>query len=465
MNEKKYRIEKDSMGEMRVPEDAYWGAQTQRAVENFQVSGIRFPGGFIRVLGIVKQAAVRANMKLGLLDKKRGDAIVRASQEVIDGKMNDQFVVDIFQTGSGTSTNMNANEVIANRANEILGSTIGSNTPVHPNDHVNMGQSSNDIIPTCIHISAAEGICNALLPVLETLEKSLHEKSEEFSDIVKIGRTHFQDATPIRLGQEISGYESMVHHAKTRIRAALQGIYELAVGGTAVGTGINTHKDFAGLVIREINRITGLSFIEAENHFEAQGSKDALVFVSSALKTAAVGLMKIANDIRFLSSGPRCGIGELVLPAVQPGSSIMPGKVNPVVAESLCQVAAQVIGNDTAVTTGGLLGHLELNVMMPVMAHNILQSIDILSNACKNFAEKCVAGIEADTGRINGMIEQSLAYATALSPLIGYDEAARIAKEAYKTGKTVREIAVERGVLPPDELDKVLDPRRMTQRS
>jgi fumarate hydratase class II len=465
MNANNYRIERDSMGEMQVPADAYWGAQTQRAVENFPVSGIRFPDGFIRVLGMVKQAAAKANMELKLLDAKRGDAIVQASQEVMDGRMNDQFVVDIFQTGSGTSTNMNANEVIANRANEILGSTIGGNNPVHPNDHVNMGQSSNDIIPTCIHISAAEGTGKRLLPALETLEKSLHEKVEEFSDIVKIGRTHFQDATPIRLGQEISGYESMVHHAHTRIRTALQGLYELAVGGTAVGTGINTHKDFARLVIREVNRTTGLPFIEAENHFAAQGSKDALVFVSSALKTAAVGLMKISNDIRFLSSGPRCGIGELVLPAVQPGSSIMPGKVNPVIAESLCQVAAQVIGNDSAVTTGGLLGHLELNVMMPIMAHNTLQSIEILSNAVRNFAEKCISGIEANTKRIESMIEQSLAHATALSPRIGYDEAARIAKEAYKTGKTVREIATKKGVLPTDELDEVLDPRRMTERS
>ncbi len=463
MDEKKYRVEKDSMGEMRVPVDSYWGAQTQRAVENFPVSGIRFPAGFIRVLGMVKQAAAQANMELGLLEKKPGDAIVLASEEVIEGKMNGHFVVDIFQTGSGTSTNMNANEVIANRANELLGSKIGSNAPVHPNDHVNMGQSSNDIIPTCIHISAAEGIHNSLLPALETLEKNLHAKAEEFSDIVKIGRTHFQDATPIRLGQEFSGYESMVHNAKTRLKAALSGLYELAVGGTAVGTGINTHRNFAGLVIKEISRMTGLPFTEAENHFEAQGSKDALVFASSALKTAAVGLMKIANDIRFLSSGPRCGIGELVLPEVQPGSSIMPGKVNPVIAESLCQVAAQVIGNDEAVTLGGLLGHLELNVMMPVIAHNILQSIEILSNGVKNFAEKCVAGIEADKKRIEGMIEQSLAQATALSPRIGYDEAGRIAKEAYKTGKTVREVALKNGVLPPDELNEILDPRRMTE--
>jgi len=465
MDEKKYRIEKDSMGEMMVPIDSYWGAQTQRAVENFRVSGIRFPAGFIRVLGMVKRAAAQANMELGLLEKRPGDAVVLASEEVIKGKMNGHFVVDIFQTGSGTSTNMNANEVIANRANELLGSKIGSNAPVHPNDHVNMGQSSNDIIPTCIHISAAEGIHNALLPALEILEKNLHAKAEEFSDIVKIGRTHFQDATPIRLGQEFSGYESMVRHAGTRVRAALPGLYELAVGGTAVGTGINTHRNFAGHIVREISRMTGLPFTEAENHFEAQGSKDALVFASSALKTVAAGLMKIANDIRFLSSGPRCGIGELVLPAVQPGSSIMPGKVNPVIAESLCQVAAQVIGNDEAVTISGLLGHLELNVMMPVIAHNILQSIEILSNGVKNFAEKCVAGIEADEKRIEGMIEQSLAHATALSPRIGYDEAARIAKEAYKTGKTVREVAIKNGVLPPDELNKMLDPRRMTESS
>ncbi len=465
MDEKKYRIEKDSMGEMQVPVEAYWGAQTQRAVENFPVSGIRFPTGFIRILGMVKQAAAKANMELGLLEKTPGNAVVFAAQKVIEGKMNGHFVVDIFQTGSGTSTNMNANEVIANRANELLGSKIGSNSPVHPNDHVNMGQSSNDIIPTCIHITAAEGIYNKLLPALDALEKSFHTKAGEFSDIVKTGRTHFQDATPIRLGQEFSGYESMVRHARVRVEAALPGLYELAVGGTAVGTGINTHRRFAGLVVSKISRITGLPFTEAKNHFEAQGSKDALVFASSALKTAAGGLMKIANDIRFLSSGPRCGIGELVLPAVQPGSSIMPGKVNPVIAESLCQITAQVIGNDEAVTISGLQGHLELNVMMPVIAHNILQSIEILSNGVKNFAEKCVAGIKADEKRIKGMIEQSLALATALSPRIGYDEAARIAKEAYKTGKTVREVALKNKALPQDELAETLDPRRMTESS
>ncbi len=463
MEKNGYRIEKDSMGEVRVPAEAYWGAQTQRAVENFPVSGIRLPPGFIRVLGMVKGAAARANMALGLLEKLPGDAVVSAAGEVMEGKMDGQFVVDIFQTGSGTSTNMNANEVIANRANELSGSKIGSNAPVHPNDHVNMGQSSNDIIPTCIHITAAEGIHNDLLPAFGILAQSLRTKAAGFSNIVKIGRTHFQDATPIRLGQEFSGYESMVRHARARVESALPGLYELAVGGTAVGTGMNTHRRFAGLVIEDINRMTGLPFIEAENHFEAQGSKDALVFASSALKTAAVGLMKISNDIRFLSSGPRCGIGELVLPAVQPGSSIMPGKVNPVIAESLCQVAAQVIGNDKAVSVGGLMGHLELNVMMPVMAYNILQSIEILARAVKNFAEKCIAGIEADDKRIEVMIEQSIALATALSPHIGYDEAALIAKEAYRTGRTVREIALKRGVLSPDELEEVLDPQRMTR--
>jgi fumarate hydratase class II len=462
--EREYRIERDSMGEMRVPADSYWGAQTQRAVENFPVSGIRLPPLFISVIGLVKMAAAAANGSLGLLDEDLADAIERAARDVSEGRLDDQFVVDIFQTGSGTSTNMNANEVIANRANETLGHPLGSRKPVHPNDHVNMGQSSNDVIPTCLHVAAFRGARENLLPALDALQESLSRKERDFDRIVKIGRTHMQDATPIRLGQEFSGYRSMIAHAIERIERSLDGLRELAIGGTAVGTGLNTHRDFPRLVIEKINEELGCDFVEAENHFEAQGARDGVVEASGALKTLAVGLMKIGNDIRFLSCGPRCGIGELVLPAVQPGSSIMPGKINPVIAESLCQVAAQVIGNDSAVTVGGMLGHLELNVMMPVMAHNLLQSIEILGRGVRNFTNRCIDGLKADENRIDEMIDKSLALCTALSPVVGYDEAASIAKEAHSTGRTVREIALERQVLPEEKLDEVLDPLGMTER-
>jgi len=463
MAKKDFRIETDSMGEMRVPAGAYWGAQTQRAVENFPISDLRFPRRFLRALGMIKMASARVNMELGLLDKKLGEAIFQAAKEVMEGKLDDQFVVDIFQTGSGTSTNMNANEVIANRANEILGGKIGDKKPVHPNDHVNMGQSSNDVIPTCIHIAALEGIERDLLPVLKKLQEALKQKAKEFDPIVKIGRTHLQDATPIRLGQEFSGYATMVAHCVKRIENSRKHLSELAIGGTAVGTGINTHPKFAGLVVEKINKITGLNFEEAHNHFEAQGSKDTVVEASSALKTAAVSLMKIANDIRWLGSGPRCGIGEIILPEVQPGSSIMPGKVNPVIAEALYQVAAQVIGNDAAITIGGLSGNFELNVMMPVMAYNLLQSINLLASASAVFTERCISGIRANEERCVEMIEKSLAMCTALSPRIGYDAAAKIAKEAYETGRTVREIAEKKRVLPKKELQKVLDPWSMTE--
>ncbi len=463
MAENRYRIEKDSMGEMRVPQDAYWGAQTQRAIENFPVSELRFPRAFIRALGMIKMAAAHANRQLGGLDEKRTDAIVQAAREVMEAKLDDQFVLDIFQTGSGTSTNMNANEVIANRANEILGGSIGDKSPVHPNDHVNMGQSSNDVIPTCIHIAALEGVEKNLLPVLCELEKALQEKADQFDPIVKIGRTHLQDATPIRLGQQFSGYASMIRHGVGRVEQSRKHLAELAIGGTAVGTGINTSPQFAGLVVDQLNEITGLGFAEAENHFEAQGARDASVEASGALKTVAVSLMKIANDIRWLGSGPRCGIGEILLPEVQPGSSIMPGKVNPVIAESVCQVAAQVIGNDAAITIGGLSGNFELNVMMPVIAHNLLQSMDLLANVSKIFIEKCIRGIQADEERCQQMVEQSLAMCTSLSPHIGYDAAAAIAKEAYQSGRTVREVALEKRVLPEDALEKVLDPWKMTE--
>jgi len=460
MGEEGFRVESDSMGEVRVPQDACWGAQTQRAVEN-SISDLRFSRGFLRALGMIKMASAKANMELGLLNKNLGRVIFQVAREVMEGKLDGQFVLDMFQTGSGTSTNMNANEVIANRANEILGGPIGDKKLVHPNDHVNLGQSSNDVIPSCIHIAALEGMERDLLPALDQLRKRLDEKAAEFEPIIKIGRTHLQDATPIRLGQEFSGYASMVKHGIKRVQNTREHLAELAIGGTAVGTGINTHAEFAGLVVQEINEITGLGFREAENHFEAQGAKDALVEASSALKTVAVSLMKIANDIRWLASGPRCGIGEVFLPEVQPGSSIMPGKVNPVIPEALCQVAVQVIGNDAAVSIAGLSGNFELNVMMPVMAYNLLQSISLLSRGASTFSEKCIAGLKADRARCSEMIEKSLAMVTALSPVIGYDAAARIAKEAYQSGRTIREIAMERQVLPKEELEKLLDPRRM----
>jgi fumarate hydratase class II len=462
MVDEQFRIERDSMGEVKTPIHAYWGAQTQRAVENFPISDLRFPVQFIKALGMVKMAAAKVNMELGLLDQRVGRAIFEAAYEVMQGNFNDHFVADIFQTGSGTSTNMNANEVIAKRANEALGYFQTGAKPVHPNDHVNMGQSSNDVIPTCIHIAALESIAYELLPALTRLRQALEQKAEQFDGILKIGRTHLQDATPIRLGQEFGGYATMVKRGIAGIEAITPFLEELALGGTAVGTGINAHPKFAPLVVAEINHITGLFFKEAENHFEAQGAKDGVVKASGALKSVAVSLMKIANDIRWLGSGPRCGIGELILPEVQPGSSIMPGKVNPVIAEALCQVAAQVIGNDAAITVGGLSGNFELNVMMPMMTYNLLQSIQILTNGAKVFTEKCVKGLKADEKRCGLMIENSLAMCTALSPLIGYDAAAQIAKEAYQSGKTVREIAMAKQILSPQEIEKALDPWSMT---
>ena len=388
---------------------------------------------------------------------------MKAAQEVIEGKLDRHFVVDIFQTGSGTSTNMNANEVIANRAIQILGGTVGSKKPVHPNDHVNLGQSSNDVIPTAMHIAVLESIQKSLLPALETLRDVLAGKGEEFDHIVKIGRTHLQDATPIRLGQEFGGYARQIELAVERLRKLNDSLCELALGGTAVGTGINTHPDFPGAAIRRLAISTGLPLREATNHFEAQGGRDAIVETSGALKTVAVSLTKIANDIRWLASGPRCGIGEINLPETQPGSSIMPGKVNPVIAESVVMAAAQVIGNDATITIGGMTGNFELNVMMPVMAHNVLESIRLLAASAKNFAEKCVSGITANIDRCNEMIEKSLAMCTALVPEIGYDAAAGIAKESYKTGKTVREIASAKKIISPERLNELLDPGRMTR--
>ena len=459
MAKTKYRTESDSMGKMKVPSDAYYGAQTARAVENFPVSGRTLPREFVRAMGLVKLAAAETNAELGFLKKNVAKAVARAAREVLEGKLDNHFVVDVFQTGSGTSTNMNANEVIANRAAELL----GGKTRVHPNDHVNMGQSSNDVIPTAMHVSALEAVEKELIPALEYLEKALSAKAKKFDRIVKIGRTHLMDATPVRLGQEFGGYASMVAHGISRLRGARNDLSELAIGGTAVGTGINTHKSFGKKVAARISAATGVKFREARNHFEAQASKDAVVQTSGALKTVAVSLMKIANDVRWLGSGPRCGFGEILLPAIQPGSSIMPGKVNPVIGESVTQVAAQVIGNDAAITIGGQSGNFELNVMMPMMADNLLESIRLLSRVSRVFVDKCVDGIEASEERCGELIEQSLAMCTSLAPIIGYDAAAAIAKEAYATGSTVREVARRKGVISDEELERVLDPESMTR--
>jgi fumarate hydratase class II len=457
------RVEKDSMGTMEVPADALYGATTQRAVLNFPVSGYRFGRPFIRALGLLKWSAAQANRDLGKLDEERARLIMQAAEEVIEGALDSHFPIDIFQTGSGTSTNMNANEVIANRVSQIAGKPVGLKDPVHPNDHVNMGQSSNDVIPSAIHIAVGESVRNDLMPALEHLQHGLEAKTQEFWDIIKIGRTHLMDATPIRLGQEFSGYAKQVEHGKLRAGNAIAAIEELAIGGTAVGTGLNCDPEFAGHVMGYLWNRTGVAFREARNHFEAQGAKDGLVEASGELRSVAVSLFKIANDIRWLSSGPRCGIGEIQLPPTQPGSSIMPGKVNPVMCESVMQVCAQVIGNDTAVCWGGANGNLELNVMMPMIAHNILENIRLLTNVVRIFQDKCVAGIKANREHCAELVENSMAMVTSLAPIIGYDRAAEIAKESAKTGKTVREICKQKQVLPQAELDRALSPVEMTK--
>ncbi len=456
-----FRMEQDSLGEMKVPDNALYGAQTARAIANFPVSGLTLPRPLLRAMGLIKKYAAQSNADLELLDTKLAEAIIQAATEVIQGEHDQHFPVDIFQTGSGTSSNMNTNEVIANRAAQILGQEIGSKA-VHPNDHVNMGQSSNDVFPSAIHIASAEQVYNTLLPALTELHQTLMAKAEQFKEVLKIGRTHLQDATPVKVGQVFSGYARQVELARERVELAAKGLFELPLGGTAVGTGINTHPEFAAKTIAAIAKETTIPFVEAENHFEAQGAKDALVQVSGSMKSCAVSLFKIANDIRFLSSGPRCGIGELILPAVQPGSSIMPGKINPVMAESLMQVCAQVIGNDATVSLSGLSGNFELNVMMPVIAYNTLQSIELLSRGVTAFTEKCLNGLEADEQRCGDLLEQSLALVTALVPEIGYDHAAALAKEAHKTGKTLRELALRDGI-DGEVLDKLLDPAAMTQ--
>jgi len=459
----KTRTERDSLGEVQVPASAYYGAQTQRALENFPVSGLRFPRRFIGALGMIKGEAAAVNAELGAIDTDLAAPIGQAANEVAAGKLDDQFPLDIFQTGSGTSTNMNANEVIANRAIEILGGKMGSKTPVHPNDDVNAGQSSNDVIPTAIHVAAYGALTEDLMPALRHLEEALDRKAHEFDAIVKIGRTHLQDAVPIRMGQEFSGYAKQIDNGIARLIAVQPRLAELALGGTAVGTGLNAHPEFAVGVIDRLAVRTRHPFVPAPNKFEAMAAKDAAVECSGALKTIAVSLTKIANDIRWLGSGPRCGIGEITLPSLQPGSSIMPGKVNPVIPESVLMVAAQVLGNDVTISAGGMSGNFELNVMMPVIAYNLLQSVEILANSSRLLADLCVSGLQANAQRCEALVEESLAMVTALAPVIGYDRAAEIAKEAFATGRTVRELCSEKGVLPPEELERVLDARAQTE--
>jgi len=452
----KFRTEKDSFGEMDVPEDAYYGASTKRAVENFSISGLTLPLSLIYGIALIKKFAARINKELDLLNEELAEPVARAAQEVIDGKFDDQFVVDVFQTGSGTSTNMNLNEVIASRANEIITGIKGGKFPVHPNDHVNLGQSSNDVIPSAIHIAALTLIKNQLIPSLSRLHESLLQKTKAFEGVEKIGRTHLQDAVPVFLGQEFSGYARQVELGIKRIESVENRLAELALGGTAVGNGLNTHPDFAQRVIALISKHSKIDFKEAENHFEAQGAQDAAVETSGALKTVAVSLTKICNDIRWLSSGPRCGLGEISIPTLQPGSSIMPGKVNPVIPEAVIQAAAQVMGNDTTITLSGQAGNFELNVMLPVIAYNLLQSIHLLASGAGLLAEKCITNITANRKKCTSNIEQSLALATYLVPHIGYDKAAAIAKIAHETGKSIREVVLEEKLFSEDELAKIL---------
>ncbi|HEX9945733.1 MAG TPA: class II fumarate hydratase [Thermoanaerobaculia bacterium] len=456
------RIEKDSLGEIEVPAGAYYGAQTERARRNFPVSGLTLPKRFIAAVAMIKGEAAAVNEELGLVAPELARAIRQAAEEIVAGRHDDQFPLDIFQTGSATSTNMNVNEVLANRAIEILGGAIGSKK-VHPNDHVNNGQSSNDVIPTAIHVSAYLAIVEELEPALKRLAEALERKAEEFDDVVKIGRTHLQDAVPVRLGQEFSGYAQQAKNALARLAAVKPRLAELPLGGTAVGTGLNAHPEFAGRVIARLAERTGCPFVPAPNRFEAMAGKDAAVETSGALKTIAASLSKIANDIRWLASGPRCGIGEISIPSLQPGSSIMPGKVNPVIPESVLMVAAQVVGNDVTITLAGMSGVFELNVMMPLIAYDLLQSIEILANASRLLAERCVEGIEANRERCEELVEKSLAMVTALVPKIGYDAAAEIAKESMRTGKTVRELCREKSVLPEAELAEALDPWGQTE--
>jgi fumarate hydratase class II len=456
-----YRIETDSMGEIKVPADKYYGAQTARSLQNFKIGGERFPFELIRALAIVKKAAALTNNELGLLPEEKKDLIIKAADEVIEGKLNEHFPLVVWQTGSGTQTNMNVNEVISNRAIEIAGGKLGSKTPIHPNDDVNKSQSTNDAFPTAIHIAAVEEIHRRLIPMITKLRDALQEKAKEFSSIIKIGRTHLMDATPLTLGQEFSGYAQQLTNGLARINDALNRLYEIPLGGTAVGTGLNTHPDYAVKAAQKISELTGKPFRTAPNKFEAMAGKDALVELSGVLKTIAASLMKIANDVRWLGSGPRCGIGEIVLPANEPGSSIMPGKVNPTQSEAMTMVCTQVFGNDVTINFAGASGNFELNVFMPVIAFNILQSIRLIADACESFTDNCVVGIKPNREVINKHLNNSLMLVTALNPVIGYDNAAKVAKKAYAENKTLKQAAVELGLLTEEEFDKYVRPENM----
>jgi fumarate hydratase class II len=456
-----FRIDKDSLGEIKVPENAYYGAQTVRSLQNFNIGTEIMPIEVIRAFGVLKKAAATVNFKLGLLPEGKSSLIAAAADDIIAGKLDDQFPLHVWQTGSGTQTNMNVNEVLANRAIEAAGGVIGSKNPIHPNDHVNLSQSSNDTFPTAMHIAVATAIRQQLLPAVETLYTLVHKKSQEFANIIKIGRTHLMDAVPLTLGQEFSGYAEQIQRGRQRIENCLPRLYELAIGGTAVGTGLNTHPEFAELAAKKIAELTGLPFVSAPNKFEALAAHDTMVETSGALKTLAVSLNKIANDVRWLASGPRCGIGEIRLPANEPGSSIMPGKVNPTQCEALTMVAAQVIGNDTTIAISGASGNFELNVYKPVIVYNLLQSVRLLADGCRSFAEKCVAGIAADKEAIDTYVRNSLMLVTALSPKIGYDKAARIAHEAYHQGTTLKDAAVSLGYLTAEEFDEIIVPEKM----
>ena len=461
MTDKNHRIETDSMGELPVPNDRYYGAQTARSLINFKIGGETMPAPLVRALGIVKKAAAQTNVELGAMDAKIGNAIADAAEEVIDGTLLDHFPLVVWQTGSGTQSNMNTNEVIANRAIEMLGGTIGSKDPVHPNDHVNMGQSSNDTFPTAMHIAAVEQIHHELIPALQHLHAALDEKSKAFTDIIKIGRTHLQDATPLTLGQEFSGYAKQIENGITRMQGCMPHLLELAQGGTAVGTGINSKRGFAEGFAAAVAEITSLPFVTAPNKFEALAAHDALVETSGMLNVLAVSLMKIANDLRLLGSGPRCGIGEISLPANEPGSSIMPGKVNPTQCEAMTMVCAQVMGNHTAVTVAGSNGHFELNVFKPVMIYNVLQSIRLIADACNSFTDNCVVGITANEERIGKLMRESLMLVTALNPHIGYDNAAKVAKKAFEDNSTLEEAAVALGLMTADEFKAAIKPEEM----
>ncbi len=458
-----FRVEKDSMGEMQVPANAYYGASTARAVENFPISGLRFSRRFIRALGQIKAAAARVNLQLDLLDEKRAQAIEKACLEVAEGTLDAEFVVDIFQTGSGTSTNMNANEVIATRAIEILGGKRGDKSVVHANDHVNMGQSTNDVFPTAIHVAAMAALEEHTLPALRELADALQAKSDEFADVVKAARTHVQDAVPITLGQEFSGYASVVRHGVARLEGCRAHLSELAIGGTAAGTGLNAHPELATRVVTELRTLTGHLFRRADNAFEAMQNRDACVELSAALKTVAVGLLKIANDLRLLTSGPRTGLGEIELPATQPGSSIMPGKINPVIPEAVNMVAAQIIGNDAAVTVAGLNGNLDLNVMMPIIAHNLLESLELLGSVASVFTAKCIRGIKANVDQCHAYGERTASLVTAIAPVIGYDAAAAIFKKALAEDKPIRQAILDEGLIPKKRLDEILNLKKLTE--